>query len=292
MERVKLRRDRAVLAGLVGVVVVALAGPVTSASAHPATSAATAAAGQTDRPRAAPTATDCSSAATNSSEADGCLKNTSGGNDPLSGDHDPRLGPEQLPTTDPEGPVQTAVAKITAGYRRFGDLTEAAFLKMFWYWHYPLPVFVPTSGWKYPDYGGFVVSDGKPDYTQVELKKGYLVDRFGSPGGTYLSPAGTPYAERALPPSNLDYSSPPTRPPSSEQRDYNYHEYKVAEPFKVDAGKIAAWFGQKGGGMQYTTCAHAVTISGVDCTDTVKGKEVTLNVKYLLEKGYLTAVLP
>jgi hypothetical protein len=32
---------------------------------------------------------------------------------------------------------------------------------------------------------------------------------------------------------------------------YNYHVYRVLQPFNVVSGPIAAWFGQPGQGVQY-----------------------------------------
>lgn len=160
------------------------------------------------------------------------------------------------------------------------------------YWSF-FPVFGP--GWIYPPYGGFDLgSNGLPIYERVHLKVGDLVDRFGGTGGTYLSPVETPYADRALPPSNLDWSS------KLEKADYNYHEYRIDKAFMVDAGKIAAWFGQKGGGTQYATCDATVTENGIDCMKRedgkpvigTDGKPVTENVQYLLENNYLTQVTP
>ena len=62
---------------------------------------------------------------------------------------------------------------------------------------------------------------------------GMKLDRFGSEYGSFLSPAGAPYSQRALPPSNLDT---PTSDPSYP---YNYHVYEVAKPFVVLSGPIA-----------------------------------------------------
>lgn len=38
----------------------------------------------------------------------------------------------------------------------------------------------------------------------LTLPVGTFLDRFGSEYGAYMSPAGVPYAQRALPPTNLD----------------------------------------------------------------------------------------
>ena len=71
------------------------------------------------------------------------------------------------------------------------------------------------------------------DFTLV---KGTIVDRFGYPGGSYISPYGTPYTSRALAPDSLD------KP---------YYVYRVLKPFPVEAGTIAPWFNMPGGGIQY-----------------------------------------
>jgi hypothetical protein len=78
----------------------------------------------------------------------------------------------------------------------------------------------------------------------MTLQRGTLLDRFGSERGTFMSPAGSPYAQRALPPSNLD-SAPGAEFP------YNYHVYIVETPFVVVAGPVAPWFGQMGMGTQF-----------------------------------------
>ena len=59
------------------------------------------------------------------------------------------------------------------------------------------------------------------------------LDRFGSEYGAFLSPAGAPYSQRALPPSNLD------TPTSDLSYPYNYHVYEVVQPFTVLSGPIA-----------------------------------------------------
>jgi hypothetical protein len=44
---------------------------------------------------------------------------------------------------------------------------------------------------------------GRPIQGNVTLPEETLVDRFGSEWGSFVSPAGAGYAQRALPPSNL-----------------------------------------------------------------------------------------
>ncbi len=94
------------------------------------------------------------------------------------------------------------------------------------------------------------------------------MDRFGSENGTFVSPAGAPYMQRALPPSNLD--TPPSDPRSISliksmavsnrlnRYPYNYHVYRVLQPFNALSGPIAAWFGQPGRGVQYQLATNII----------------------------------
>jgi hypothetical protein len=171
---------------------------------------------------------------------------------------DPRLGPKGLPEApDPIG-------RMTRGYRRFGKLSRAAFLKR--YWSGP-----SSSGhWRYPGRDGFA-----GPATLVQVVPGMLVDRFGrASGGTFLAPAGTAFAMRSIPPSNLD-----TYP---DKVAYNYHVYRVAALFTVEAGAIAPWFAQRGGGVQFKTCFGALPCSGPDEVD----------VSYLIAHNDLEEVSP
>ena len=76
--------------------------------------------------------------------------------------------------------------------------------------------------------------DGNP--TKITLESGTLIDRYGYDGGTFVSPKGIPYTERSLP---LGTDKKP------------YTVFEVVKPIEVQAGKIAPWFGEKGGGIQY-----------------------------------------
>ncbi len=78
---------------------------------------------------------------------------------------------------------------------------------------------------------------------RLTLKKGEKIDRFSSETGvddmgSFLSPAKTPYGERALP---YDSSK------------MNHTEYEVVKEIEVNSGKAAPWFGEKGGGIQHQT---------------------------------------
>ena len=165
------------------------------------------------------------------------------------------LGPKHLP-------VFGAVGWQLIGYQRTGFQSPAAFLAKF----------RDSAGWIYPPDNGYVVVNGKPlEHTQ-KLHTGQRIDRYGSVYGSFLAPAGTPYAERAIPPSSLD---------STPAAGCNYHVYAVAKPFDVDAGPIAAWFDQPGGGLQYQLDAGLVS-----------GAPAQINVLWLLNNGYLKDITP
>jgi filamentous hemagglutinin len=73
---------------------------------------------------------------------------------------------------------------------------------------------------------------------QVTLPTGAIVDRYGYPGGSFVSPVGVPFENRALPPS---YET--TKP---------YFQYVIMKPISdVPKSNILPWFGQKGTGTQY-----------------------------------------
>lgn len=80
----------------------------------------------------------------------------------------------------------------------------------------------------------------------AQIPQGTVIDRFGHPGGAYLSPDGVPFAERALPPDSA------FKP---------YYQYVVDDPSKIPPGwrieqsQAAPWFHQPGGGTQYRIIA-------------------------------------
>jgi hypothetical protein len=69
------------------------------------------------------------------------------------------------------------------------------------------------------------------------LLPGTLLDRFGGPGGRFLSPIGTPYPMRSV------------RPSTAARAEQNI--YRVLQPLEVEAGRAAPWFDEPGGGIQY-----------------------------------------
>lgn len=68
------------------------------------------------------------------------------------------------------------------------------------------------------------------------IQPGSIVDRVGGTGGTFVSPQGTPWAARALPETSVGKS---------------LNAYEVLKPIKADAGLVAPWFKQPGGGVQF-----------------------------------------
>ena len=95
----------------------------------------------------------------------------------------------------------------------------------------------------------FVAEDGTPRWpvereggyedSQAEIvKTGAELDRFGTPEGRVLSAAGTPFAQRSLPP---------------QAADEGYRRYLVTRDLPVHRTISAPWFGQPGGGARYRT---------------------------------------
>jgi len=87
---------------------------------------------------------------------------------------------------------------------------------------------------------GHPLNDGNLGGTSVPttLRRGTIVDRYGPSGGTYLSPAGTPWPQRALP---------------GEAASRQLNTYQVVRDFPVQGGIIAPAYGQPGRGIQYQT---------------------------------------
>ncbi|ARX81222.1 hypothetical protein SMD44_00620 [Streptomyces alboflavus] len=171
---------------------------------------------------------------------------------------DARLGPKWLPKK-----WQKPVGPLLKKWKRTGKLTPSAFLKK--YWEGP----ADSGTWKYPPNDGFETVNGEVDKHPEQLEKGELLDRFGSEFGSFLAPAGDSYAERSLPPQNLN-----TRDAAHA---CDYRVYKVAKPFTVWQGGIAPWFEQPGGGEQIK----------LDPVFLNPGEGQRLNVKWLLDQGYL-----
>lgn len=155
---------------------------------------------------------------------------------------DPRLGPVSVPGGLPlEG-----IAGIDSTYRRFGGLCPGAFLAT---WTNPA-----TGQFNYPPYDGYSIdSVGKKAMFNLTLSPGTFLDRFGSEYGAYMSPAGAPYAQRSLPPTNLNAAPGAMYP-------YNYRVYVVSRSLTVQGGLIAGWFGQQGLATQFLMPQNVMTL--------------------------------
>lgn len=75
------------------------------------------------------------------------------------------------------------------------------------------------------------------DKHEMTLSPGTIVDRFGSDHGVYTAPYGTPLTNRSLPIGTINEKT--------------YSVFRVLKPINVDAGTIAPYFGEMGGGTQY-----------------------------------------
>jgi hypothetical protein len=171
-------------------------------------------------------------------------------------DGDRRLGPADLPTSG-------TVGWELKGYQRTGSLPATEFLSEYYD--------ATANSWIYPPQNGYQLrGDGTPIVWRKTLRVGRELDRFGSEYGGFLSPAGTPYPERAIPPSNLA---------GTPAEGCNYHRYRVAKAFDVAAGPIAAWFEQRGDGWQYQ-------LSGGYVSDA----PASLSVLWLVDHGYLERI--
>ena len=89
----------------------------------------------------------------------------------------------------------------------------------------------------------------------VTVQTGSVLDRFGPRTGEYMSPAGTPYDARALPPGKQ--AEP-------------YEQYQVLRPFTVTQEKIAPAFGQDGGGVQMRASIPEVQNGKATIEDLIK----------------------
>lgn len=170
---------------------------------------------------------------------------------------DSRLGPDHLP-------LLGAVGLELLGYFRTGGEPSGVFLGTY----YDPAANSGTGGWIYPPDNGYALApDGTPIEYHQTLLPGQDIDRFGSEYGGFLAPEGLPYSARSIPPQSLV---------STPAAGCNYHDYRVLRPFTVDAGPIAPWFAQPGGGIQYQ----------LDGT-LVPGAPTAVNVMWLVNNGYL-----
>ena len=89
----------------------------------------------------------------------------------------------------------------------------------------------PDGSYNWPENLGFV-DKPKPN----TLEKGTILDRYGDNDGSFLSPEGVPFDQRALGPGDGNRT---------------YRRYKVLKPLPVLEGEIVSAFGKSGGGTQF-----------------------------------------
>ena len=85
--------------------------------------------------------------------------------------------------------------------------------------------------------------------TVVILPPGTLLDRFGGEGGRYLAPLGARFQARAV---------------AFICADAPYRTYRVRKPLPALAGRIAPWFGEPGGGIQFLVDASVIELVEMD----------------------------
>ncbi|MGH3881486.1 MAG: TNT domain-containing protein, partial [Actinophytocola sp.] len=116
--------------------------------------------------------------------------------------------------------------------------------------------FAWPPGEQYPEGGS---AEGEAEV----LDEGTELDRFGRVGGRVFAAAGTPFAQRSLPPAHLEDG---------------YRRYRVLRPLPVWRAVSAAWFAQPGGGVRFRTTHSALELVALgylaDVTHEVK-PEVT-----------------
>lgn len=113
-----------------------------------------------------------------------------------------------------------------------------------------------------PNIDGFV----KGEYQKTTLSPGDKIDRFGSDYGHFFGNIGESKEMRAMSP-NSDFK--------------NYGQYEILMDLPVLKGKIAPWFDQPGGGIQYK-----LDPSFVEQIKAIPSDETAI-IKKLIELGYL-----
>ncbi|OJZ92000.1 hypothetical protein ASPFODRAFT_201825 [Aspergillus luchuensis CBS 106.47] len=98
----------------------------------------------------------------------------------------------------------------------------------------------PWRGYAYPPNDG-----GKGCPQSKTLNKGQRLDRFGKKDGQYLADTDASYAQRSIPPNNLNKRDGPGNTVN------NYWVFEVIDSFDALESPIVPWFGQPGGANQW-----------------------------------------
>jgi hypothetical protein len=111
--------------------------------------------------------------------------------------------------------------------------------------------FAWPPGEQYPEGGS---AEGEAEV----LEEGAELDRFGRWEGRVFAAAGTPFAQRSLPPAHLEQG---------------YRRYRVLRPLPVWRAVSAAWFAQTGGGVRYRTTYSAMELVALGYLADITGEE-------------------
>ncbi|KAJ7300858.1 hypothetical protein DFH08DRAFT_673442, partial [Mycena albidolilacea] len=140
---------------------------------------------------------------------------------------DSRLGPKELPTSPP-------FATLLSGYERLGGMCPSEFLKKWGDGDFYTFIDPPADGFQ-------LSTRPKPIADDQVLERGMPVDAFGGVySSNYLSPAGTPFALRAVPPSDLNDTT------SDDVTVSSYRVYRVEYPFVAMTRPRVAFFWSAG----------------------------------------------
>lgn len=134
------------------------------------------------------------------------------------------------------------VQALTAGHDPLGGEHERDWTRRFLVREAtfgPVAEYPVRAEYAWPPAEAFPEGACAPDTAEaVVLDPGTVLDRFGDPTGVVLAAAGTPFAQRSLPP---------------EYRFHGYYRYVVCQPLPVWRMVSAAWFDQPGGGVRFRT---------------------------------------
>jgi hypothetical protein len=134
-----------------------------------------------------------------------------------------RAGQEAVAGPMPVKPTGTATTSASVGTATKASATPTGIVKF------------------YPGNNGFAGTTKR-----IFLMPGQVIDRYGGSNySRFFSPAGTAEAARALPPGT---AGQPLR------------TFVVVKPLEVEAGVVAPWFYQLGGGVQYVTPVKLETL--------------------------------
>jgi uncharacterized protein YukE len=165
--------------------------------------------------------------------------------------------------------LDPATADLMSGADPLAGMTPAEYQARFW--DPTVATGYGKGSWIYPPDDG---ADLSAPVVPKSFAPGDVIDRFGPESGNFVSPEGTPWAERSLPATSLVQSGGGSA----------YHAYEVTSkwatdppPVEVTQSKVAPAFGQPGGGIQYQF-------------EAAPGSGVKMSVGWLLDHGYLVEV--